>query len=68
MPGHVQTEMTIELAKQLTKEQMANIVNKHPLGLGRPEDVAYAAAFLSSDLSKWITGTTLFVDGGYSAQ
>lgn len=67
-PGLVETEMMKEFSKQLTDEQLAKIVNKHPLGLGKPEDVAYAAAFLSSDLSKWITGTTLFVDGGYCAQ
>lgn len=67
-PGHVQTEMSLEFSKQLTEEQLAKIVNKHPLGFGKPEDIAHAAAFLSSDLSRWITGTTLFVDGGYSAQ
>jgi NAD(P)-dependent dehydrogenase (short-subunit alcohol dehydrogenase family) len=67
-PGHVETEMALEFSKQLTTEQHAIIKGKHPLGLGKPEDVAHAAAFLSSDLSRWITGTTLFVDGGYSAQ
>ena len=35
---------------------------------GRPEDVAYAIAFLASDEASFITGTTLVVDGGYSAQ
>lgn len=67
-PGHVETEMAIEFSKQLTNEQLKNIKAKHPLGLGKPEDIAHAAAFLASDLSRWITGTTLFVDGGYSAQ
>ena len=67
-PGLVETEMMMDFSKQLTDSQLAKIVNKHPLGLGKPEDVAYAASFLSSDLSRWITGTTLFVDGGYSAQ
>jgi NAD(P)-dependent dehydrogenase (short-subunit alcohol dehydrogenase family) len=39
-----------------------------PMGrIGRPEDVARAALFLASDDSQWVTGTTLFVDGGYSA-
>ncbi|PSU50908.1 short-chain dehydrogenase [Photobacterium frigidiphilum] len=67
-PGHVETEMAIEFSKQLTNEQLAYIKAKHPLGLGKPEDVAHAAAFLASDLSRWVTGTTLCVDGGYSAQ
>ena len=66
-PGHVQTEMAKEFSQQLTSEQYMAIANKHPLGLGTPEDVAYSAAFLISDMSRWITGTTLYVDGGYSA-
>lgn len=66
-PGHVQTEMAKEFSQQLTSEQYMAIANKHPLGLGAPEDVAHAAAFLISDMSRWITGTTLYVDGGYSA-
>lgn len=66
-PGHVQTEMAKEFSQQLTSEQYMVIANKHPLGLGMPEDVAHAAAFLVSDMSRWITGTTLYVDGGYSA-
>lgn len=67
-PGVIKTEMLQDFSKQLTEEQLLKLIHKHPLGLGRPEDVAYAAGFLSSNLSKWITGTTLFVDGGYSAQ
>lgn len=67
-PGHVETEMAIEFSKQLTIAQQDSIKGKHLLGLGKPEDIAHAAAFLASDLSRWITGTTLFVDGGYSAQ
>lgn len=67
-PGHVETEMALEFSKQLTPEQHEIIEGKHPLGHGKPEYVAHAAAFLSSNLSRWITGTTLFVDGGYSAQ
>lgn len=36
----------------------------HPLGLGKPEDVANAAIFFLSDASRWITGTSLLMDGG----
>lgn len=67
-PGVVETEMVTNFCKQLTVEQFDKLIDKHPLGLGQPEDIAHAAAFLSSDLSRWVTGTTLFVDGGYSAQ
>jgi NAD(P)-dependent dehydrogenase (short-subunit alcohol dehydrogenase family) len=37
-----------------------------PLGLGEPEDIANAAAFLISEESRWITGTVMPVDGGLS--
>ncbi|MCZ2499299.1 SDR family oxidoreductase [Xylophilus sp. Kf1] len=37
---------------------------RHPLGLGTPEDVAHAAIYLLSDASRWVTGTTLVMDGG----
>lgn len=40
-----------------------------PLGrLGEPEDVANACAFLLSDLSSWITGAEIIVDGGVLAR
>ncbi len=66
-PGVVKSEMSQGLFEKLTEEQCAIINNKHPLGLGTTEDVANAAAFLVSDMARWITGTTLYVDGGYSA-
>ncbi|SFE21444.1 SDR family NAD(P)-dependent oxidoreductase [Paracidovorax konjaci] len=36
----------------------------YPLGFGKPDDVANAAVFLLSQASRWITGTTLVMDGG----
>jgi NAD(P)-dependent dehydrogenase (short-subunit alcohol dehydrogenase family) len=38
----------------------------YPLGLGKPEDVAYAAIYLLSDASRKVTGTRLHLDGGIS--
>ena len=38
--------------------------NNYPLGFGKPEDVANAAVFMLSDASRWVTGTTLVMDGG----
>jgi NAD(P)-dependent dehydrogenase (short-subunit alcohol dehydrogenase family) len=37
---------------------------RHPLGLGTPDDVANATIYLLSDASRWVTGTTLVLDGG----
>jgi NAD(P)-dependent dehydrogenase (short-subunit alcohol dehydrogenase family) len=39
----------------------------HPLGFGRPEDVACAVVYLASDASRWMTGSELVIDGGYTA-
>ena len=45
------------------------VSSKIPLGRpGTPEDVAYASLFLASDESKWITGISLILDGGLTAQ
>lgn len=40
---------------------------RHPLGLGSPEDLAGTYVFLASEESRWMTGSALVVDGGYSA-
>lgn len=40
---------------------------RHPLGFGQPSDISNAAIFLFSDASRWVTGTSLTVDGGYLA-
>ncbi len=46
----------------------ADLKKRQILGLGLPEDVASAAAFLLSDAARFITGTSMIVDGGYLAQ
>lgn len=65
-PGIVATESTEKLRQSLTPEQFAAIEVMHPLGIGVPRDVAYACAFLLADTGRWITGTSLVVDGGYT--
>jgi NAD(P)-dependent dehydrogenase (short-subunit alcohol dehydrogenase family) len=67
-PGQVRTEMTERTQQLLNRDQMAAIERMHPLGLGESVDVAHAVAFLLADTGRWITGTTLVVDGGYTAQ
>jgi len=67
-PAFVRTPMFERTEKLWDNEQRARVEALHPLGIGRPEDVANAAAFLAADTARWITGTVLVVDGGYTAQ
>lgn len=56
---------TFDVAERLWPEHLGQVRNWIPLGrFGRPEDIAGCALFLASDLSSWITGTTINVDGG----
>jgi len=66
-PGQVRSKMAETQQASITTEQQQAIETMHPLGIGEPEDVAAAIAFLLSDAARWITGTTLVVDGGYTA-
>jgi len=67
-PAMVKTEMAENLFKSLNSEQVRSIEQTHPLGIGRPRDVANATAFLLSGAARWITGSVLVVDGGFTAQ
>ena len=67
-PAFVQTDMLNRLRETLPPEQFQALEQAHPLGFGTPRDVAHAVAFLLAGTGRWITGTTMVVDGGYSAQ
>ena len=60
-PGFIETEMTAELNAEVVKGWTENIPLKRA---GQADDVANAAVFLGSDLSTYITGQVLQVDGG----
>ena len=71
-PGYIWTPMVenslkagggdLEQAKKLAGEA-------HPLGhMGEPIDIAYGALYLASDESKFVTGSELVIDGGYTAR
>lgn len=60
--------MTESIFDKLSKEEKAKRIKIYPLGLGEPEDIANACVFLLSNAARWITGTNLIVDGGYSAR
>lgn len=64
-PGMIKTEMYEEMIKTVSEENIKLDKQKYPLGdYGDPVDVANAAIYLLSDASKWVTGTSLVVDGG----
>lgn len=65
-PGMVRTPMTEATGSRMSEEQWARIAALHPLGTGKPEDVARAAAFMLSPLNPWLTGADLVIDGGYT--
>lgn len=64
MPGAIETPMT----SNLNEEYVAEMTHDTPLGWGKPQDVVDYVDFLLSDKAKWITGQTLFVDGGRSTK
>lgn len=65
-PGMVQTPMTNNELAAVSKEQLKLNESLYPLGYGQPEDVAYSAAYFLSDASKWVTGTSFIIDGGFT--
>lgn len=65
LPGVVRTKMVRESIDPVHLEEHAKL---YPLGLGEPADIGHAIEFFLSDKSRWITGTTLTIDGGFSAQ
>jgi NAD(P)-dependent dehydrogenase (short-subunit alcohol dehydrogenase family) len=61
--GHLKTTgQDLEAAKQATAEL-------HPVGhMGEPDDIAWGIVYLASDESKFVTGSELVIDGGYTAR
>lgn len=65
-PGVIRTPMVMDGLDEAAREY---VVSLHPLRrMGEPEEVAEAVLFLASERSSFITGTCLFVDGGYTAR
>lgn len=71
-PGFIWTPMVEQFAAQTgagleaVRQQLAA---KHPIGhLGEPEDVAWGIVYLASEEAKFMTGSELVIDGGYTAQ
>ena len=60
-PGAILTDMNRELVEQMDFDRWIPMQR-----VGRAEELAGPAVFLASEASSYVTGTTLFVDGGYS--
>jgi 2-dehydro-3-deoxy-D-gluconate 5-dehydrogenase len=68
LPGFIDTELT-EASRRQVPGLQERVVARTPQGRwGRPDDLAGVAVFLASPASDFITGVTIPVDGGYSAQ
>jgi acetoacetyl-CoA reductase len=61
-PGYVATDLVMAVPEDVRSKIVAQI----PVGrLGRPEEIAHAVAFLTSEESSWITGSNLAINGGH---
>ncbi|NII06308.1 acetoacetyl-CoA reductase [Luteibacter anthropi] len=61
-PGYVGTDLVMAVPEDIR----AKIVAQIPVGrLGRPDEIAHAVAFLTSEESSWITGSNLAINGGH---
>lgn len=71
-PGYIWTPLVENLAKESpegVEEFRKNLDALHPIGhVGEPIDIAYGALYLASPESKFMTGSELVIDGGYTAQ
>jgi 3(or 17)beta-hydroxysteroid dehydrogenase len=70
-PGYIWTPMVENYLRsqgdvEAGRKQLDSL---HPIGhVGEPDDIAYGALYLASDESKFVTGSELVIDGGYTAQ
>jgi NAD(P)-dependent dehydrogenase (short-subunit alcohol dehydrogenase family) len=67
-PGMIETQIYNGLKQLVNNNDFeAELKKRQIMGIGKPEDVAFATAFLLSDAARFITGTSMVVDGGYLA-
>lgn len=66
MSGAVDSPMQKNFLKNLSQKSFEEYEAKHPYGFGKLSDISNLAVFLMSDASKWITGSEIVIDGGYT--
>jgi NAD(P)-dependent dehydrogenase (short-subunit alcohol dehydrogenase family) len=65
-PAIIKGELLDRVGQDTGPEHVERLRQRHPMGFGEPRDVAYAIAYLLAETGRWITGSTLEIDGGYS--
>jgi NAD(P)-dependent dehydrogenase (short-subunit alcohol dehydrogenase family) len=67
-PAYIDTQMA-DYGAEAQGASKAELEAMHPIGhMGEPDDMAYAALYLASEESAFVTGTELVLDGGFTAQ
>lgn len=71
-PGFIWTPLVENMGKESeegVEKFRENLDSLHPIGhLGEPEDIAYGILYLASEESKFVTGSELLIDGGYTSK
>lgn len=67
-PGMVRTPLADEMLRNLSPELKATDEALYPLGYGDVADVAASVVYLLSPGARWVTGTNMVLDGGYTAK
>lgn len=66
-PGMIITDGINSIEENVSTTSLQKDMNKYPLGgYGSPDDVANGCVYLLSSASKWVTGTKLIIDGGFT--